>query len=200
MLKALIFDVDGTLVDSNDAHAHSWALVLNENGYPVSFEQVRELIGKGGDKLLPELAGIDKESPEGQRISDQRMKLFKTRYMPKLKAFPAAHHLVARLRQMDKKLAVATSAQAEEIGQLLKIAGVDNLIEDRTTSSDAERSKPDPDIVHAALLRAGTPAATAVMIGDTPYDIEAARRAGVAHHGERHVSTIQSKGGSSRPS
>jgi HAD superfamily hydrolase (TIGR01509 family) len=178
--KAVLIDVDGTLLDSNDAHTRAWVDVLERRGHDVSFEQVRSLIGKGGDKLLGETVGIDDESDEGESISDERKALFREDLLPTLKPTPGARALLERLRDDGLQLVVATSAAGEELEALLKQAGVDDLIEDAATSSDAEGSKPDPDIVLAALDKAGVAARDAVMLGDTPYDIESARKAGVA--------------------
>ena len=177
--EAVLLDIDGTLLDSNDAHARSWAEVFRRHGLPPTFEQVRPLIGKGGDKVLAELVQIDHESPQGKQLSDERRELFLNQYLPRLKPTPGARELVQRLRDEEIQVVVATSAKGGELQALLRQAGVDDLIEQATTADDADQSKPDPDIVHAALERAGVQPVEAMMIGDTPYDIEAAARAGV---------------------
>jgi len=177
--RAVLLDVDGTLIDSNDAHARSWVDTFAEFGHDVPFEKVRPLIGMGGDKLLPTLTGIEKESEEGERLSARRGEIFRERYLPSLRAFPGARDLLIRLKRDGRALVVATSAQEKEMRALLKQAGVDDLIEERTSSSDAERSKPDPDIVEAAVERSGARPDECVMLGDTPYDVRASRRAGV---------------------
>ncbi|MDM0107649.1 HAD family hydrolase [Variovorax sp. J22R24] len=177
-LRAVLLDVDGTLLDSNDAHARSWVEVLERHGFAASFAQVRALIGMGGDKLLPELTGIDRDQPSHARMSGERTALFVARYLPSLKPTRGARALLERMLSEGLQLIVATSA-GHELDALLKQAGVDDLIEHAATSDDARHSKPDADIVHAALEKAGVAARHAVMLGDTPYDIEAARRAGV---------------------
>jgi HAD superfamily hydrolase (TIGR01509 family) len=178
-VKAALLDVDGTLVDSNDAHASAWVETLSEFGYDVPFGRVRELIGKGGDKLLPETVGVDKDSPKGAEISKRRGTLFKEKYLPTLRPFPSARELVAALRDRGLRLVVATSATADEITALLDVANVRDLLSDVKTSKDAKDSKPDPDIIVAALTAAKCRPSEAVMLGDTSYDIEAAARAGV---------------------
>jgi HAD superfamily hydrolase (TIGR01509 family) len=179
MYKAVIFDVDGTLVDSNDAHASAWADAFAESGRTVAFERVRPLIGMGGDKLLAAAAGISADSDEGRRIASRRREIFQQRYLSSVRPTPGGKELVTWLRDEQMTVVVATSADPDELQELLRIAGVRKLIEDTTSSRDASRSKPDPDIVHAALVRTGCRPQGAVMIGDTPYDIEAAGRSGI---------------------
>jgi len=178
--RAVLLDVDGTLIDSNDAHTRAWVEVLARHGFDAPYEEIRRLIGMGSDKLLPEVAGISSESPRGKQISEERGELFRSRYLPHLKPFPSVRELLERMRADGKQLVIATSAHDEELKGLLKIAGVEDLIQGETSSSDAENSKPDPDIVAAALRKSGCPPPDVVMLGDTPYDVEAARKAGAA--------------------
>lgn len=175
----MILDVDGTLVDSNDAHARSWVEAFADHGITVAYEPVRRAIGMGGDKLMPAVAQIEEDSADGRRIARRRGEIFKARWLPSLCAFAGVRDLLQRFKDDGFVLAVASSAQAKELGPLLEAAGVRDLIDQQTSSDDAEESKPDPDIVAAALERTGCPAGRAIMIGDTPYDVEAARGAGV---------------------
>jgi HAD superfamily hydrolase (TIGR01509 family) len=178
-IRGVILDVDGTLVDSNDTHARSWVEAMAENGYHVPYEKVRPLIGMGGDKVLPATTGIQKDSPQGKKISQRRAEIFKERYLPAVQAFPQARELLQRMRASGLKLAVASSAQPDELKALLRIVGASDLIEEESSSKDAQSSKPDPDIVHVTLQRIGFPADQVIMLGDTPYDIEAAQKVGV---------------------
>jgi phosphoglycolate phosphatase-like HAD superfamily hydrolase len=178
-LRPVIFDVDGTLVDSNDAHAHAWVDSLAEAGHDVAFERVRPLIGMGADKVLPELVGIKDESPEGKRLAKRRGEIFRERYFPAVQGLPGSQELVSHLASQGHPIAVASSAQRDELDALLRCAGVERLIKLRTSSSDADASKPDPDVIQSALDDLGCAPSEAIMIGDTPYDIEAAVRAGV---------------------
>jgi HAD superfamily hydrolase (TIGR01509 family) len=184
-IRAVILDVDGTLLLSNDAHARAFVDAGKELEIEVDFEKVRRLIGKGGDKLIPEAFGFDKESEQGERLDERKKEIFTERYLPRLEPTPGARQLLHRLRDDGIKLVVATSAAGDEMGGLLEQAGIDDLIQDATSSSDAAESKPEPDIVEAALAKAGFPAEQVVMIGDTPYDVEAATRAGVRIIGVR---------------
>ncbi|AMV39127.1 HAD family hydrolase [Planctomyces sp. SH-PL62] len=178
--EAVLLDVDGTLVDSNDAHAEAWVRAFRDHGHDVSFERVRERIGKGGDKMLPELIGQSKEDPEAKALQQDRSKIFLEQLAPGIRAFPDVRDLILRMKRDGLKIVVASSAQANELETLLKLAGVDDLIEAQTSSDDAERSKPDPDIVVAAVDQADRPASQVLMLGDTPYDVQAATKAGVA--------------------
>jgi HAD superfamily hydrolase (TIGR01509 family) len=178
-LMGVLLDVDGTLVDSNDAHARAWVQALSEAGIRANFETVRRLIGKGGDKLLPEVAGIEADSPRGKAISERRGEIFRREFLPSLHPFPGAKELLARMKKEGLRLSVASSAKDDELKGLLRVCGADELVEASTSSDDADRSKPDPDIVRAALKRLSLPAGQVILLGDTPYDIEAGTRAGV---------------------
>jgi HAD superfamily hydrolase (TIGR01509 family) len=178
-LKAVLFDVDGTLVDSNDAHAAAWVRAFTEYGVAVGPAHVRRCIGMGGDKLMPEVSGIEEDSRLGQAISKRRGEIFKGEFLPKLQSFKGARELVDAVGERGLMAVAASSASKEDLKALLKVAGVDDLMDEKTSSDDAEDSKPDPDIIQAALKRAKASPVEAIMIGDTPYDIEAARRAGV---------------------
>ena len=179
MIRAVLLDVDGTLIDSNDAHARAWVDVGEEFGFEIEFGRVRWLIGMGGDRVLPDLTGLEEESERGREMLDRRGAIFRERYLPRLGAFPGTHDLLKRLRDEGRKLVVATSASGKDLSALLKQADLEDLIDDSTNSDEAEESKPAPDIVEAALEKAGVPVSEVVMLGDTPYDVKAAQRAGV---------------------
>ena len=178
-LKAVLLDIDGTLVDSNDAHAQAWQAVFERNGYPVSFERVRELIGEGGDKLLPAITRLDASSPDGKRLATERRALFEHVYLPRLRAFPRAGALIERLHAQGFSLVVASSATDDELQPLLELCGALPFISHQTSSDDAQHSKPDPDIVQVALRKARCAPSEAILLGDTPYDVDAAVKAGV---------------------
>jgi HAD superfamily hydrolase (TIGR01509 family) len=179
-LKAVLLDIDGTLVDSNDAHAAAWVRAFTEYCVAVGPAHVRRCIGMGGDKLMPVVSGLSEDSPEGERISKRRGEIFLQHHLPRLQPFPRAGELVAALKARGLTAVAASSAQKDELRKLLRVADALSLLDAYTSSDDAEESKPNPDIVQAALKQAGAKPNQAFMIGDTPYDVDAAGRAGVA--------------------
>jgi len=177
--RGILLDMDGTLIDSNDAHARAWERAFAENGEPVAYEEIRRRIGMGGDNLIPALLGIEKESALDARISERRSEIYRKEYLPNIRPFPGVRALLERMREAGLRLAIATSSPTEELEPAIDIAGIRDLLEKRTTADDADSSKPDPDILHAALDQLGLRPDEAVMLGDTPYDIAAAGSAGV---------------------
>lgn len=178
-LRAVLFDVDGTLVDSNEAHARSWCDVLGTFGYPAELARLRRMIGMGGDKIVDALTNLAPDGARAKELLAARTARFFSAYFASVQACPGGRALFERLRADGIRTAIATSAKPEELAPLLQRAGVDDLVEEQASSGDAKASKPDPDIVHAALRRLELPAAAVAMIGDTPFDDQSARRAGV---------------------
>lgn len=178
-LKAVLIDIDGTMLDSNDAHAQAWCEVFRRHGRDVPYAAVRPLIGKGGDKLLDELTGLADDSDEAKQLNEERRQLIRADYLPQLRATRGARNLLIELRRRRLSLVVATSASEKDLHDLLRQAGIDDLIDAAASSSDADATKPDPDIVEAAMHRAQVRADECVMLGDTPHDVTAARSAGV---------------------
>jgi HAD superfamily hydrolase (TIGR01509 family) len=180
MIKAAIFDIDGTLIDSVDYHAQAWQIIFHRYGIDVPLAAVREQIGKGGDKLMQVFLSPEQIEREGKQIEQERSDFFKREYLPKVKPFPAIRELFERLRSDGKKIALASSAKRDELEIYKKITGIAPYLETATSSDDAPNSKPDPDIFRAALngLKNIAPS-EAIAIGDTPYDAEAAGRAGI---------------------
>jgi len=177
--RGVLLDMDGTLVDSNDAHARAWQRAFADNGDQLPWEKIRRLIGMGGDNLIPAVLGVDKESELGARINQRRSEIFRREHLSHIRPFPGVRPLLERMREAGLRLVIATSSPREELEPLIDIADIRDLLKERTSADDAESSKPDPDIVQAALDRLGLPPEEAVMLGDTPYDIAAAGRAGV---------------------
>lgn len=183
--QGILLDIDGTLVDSNDANARAWMQALLAHGLEINYIKLREAIGMGGDNLLPKLAHLESDSEQGKAISQTRSQIMKSEYFPTLKAFPQVKELLTRLHSDGYKLVVATSAKTDEAETLLALTGARELISEIATTEDAKNSKPDPDILHAALQKSGLSADAVVMLGDTPYDVEAAQKAGIKSIGVR---------------
>lgn len=179
-IRGALLDVDGTLVLSNDAHAQSWIEAFAEHGFDIPYERVRPLIGMGGDKLLPTLVpGLSDAEGMGKAIAERRKAIFLERYAPSLLPAPGARPLVERMRDTGLWLVVSSSAKSDELKALLKAAQVDDLVQTATTSSEADQSKPAPDVVAVSLKKIALPAQEVLLLGDTPYDVESAARAGV---------------------
>jgi HAD superfamily hydrolase (TIGR01549 family) len=182
MLRAVIFDVDGTLVDSNDLHARAWQEAFAHFGIDMPFDRVRSQIGKGADQLIPSLLPADSAKKLYEPLSEYRSSLFKEKYLDQVRGFPAVRDLFVRILKDGRKVGLASSANEEELQKLKQAANIEDLIDKETSADDADKSKPHPDIVEAALLRLKIQAHEAVMVGDTPYDAIAASR--------MHVRTI----------
>jgi HAD superfamily hydrolase (TIGR01509 family) len=180
MVKAVIFDIDGTLIDSVDLHAAAWQEALRHFGYDLPFERIRVQIGKGGDLLMAALLPEEEIRRRGKEIEGYRLELFKREYLPRVRPFPMVRELFERIRADGKRIALASSAKKEELEPYKRIAGVEDLIDAETSSDDAEKSKPHPDIFEAALDHLeGIRADDAIAVGDTPYDAQAAGQAGL---------------------
>ncbi|HEX7314879.1 MAG TPA: HAD family hydrolase [Pyrinomonadaceae bacterium] len=180
MIKAVIFDVDGTLVDSVDLHARAWQEAFAHFGKHFDFERVRYQIGKGGDQLMPVFLSEEELDEFGEELEEYRGALFKREYLPRVKAFNAVRELFQRVKAEGLQTALASSARSEELKTYKKLARIEDLVEEETSADDAEKSKPHPDIFEAALERLDdTRPSEAVVVGDTPYDAEAASKAGL---------------------
>ena len=178
-VKAVLLDMDGTLIESNALHAESWQRAFAEFGIEVSFDTALRQIGKGGDHLLPVFVPKEKVETTGKAIEKFRKELFEREYLSRVKPFPKVRQLVERMKKAGLKIAIASSAGKDELQYYKKLARVDDLIEEETTSEDAEKSKPHPDIFGAALERLGVQASHALSLGDTPYDAEASGKIGI---------------------
>ena len=182
---AVLLDVDGTLVDSNDAHAHAWSEVLAKHGVEISFARARSMIGMGGDRVIEEVCGIPRGDKRNERIGRERTRCFLERWIGTVRPLRGSRELVLRLRNEGYRYVIASAAKDEELQPLLEIAGVADLGPLRTSSSDVKESKPAPDIIEAALAQVPDERSRAVLVGDTPYDARAARDANVAFIGVR---------------
>ena len=175
MLKAIIFDIDGTLVDSVDLHARAWQETFRHFGREVEFERVRHQIGKGGDQLMPVFFSEEEIERFGEEMEKFRGEMFKREYLPQVRAFPQVREIFERIKADGKRIALASSAKKDELKVYKELARITDLVEEETSADDAEKSKPHPDIFEAALAALGDLNANeAIVIGDTPYDAEAA--------------------------
>jgi HAD superfamily hydrolase (TIGR01549 family) len=180
LVQNVIFDVDGTLVDSVDEHAEAWRRAFLEFGRDVPFAHVRSQIGKGADQLMPVFFTEDELEKFGQELSDFRSALFQREFMPKLRPFPQVRELFQRLRQDGLRLVLASSSKGDELKFYLRLCNIEDLLDAQTAKDDVSKTKPHPDIFEAALDKLGRPAPhTTVVIGDTPYDALAASKLGV---------------------
>jgi HAD superfamily hydrolase (TIGR01509 family) len=186
MIQAVLFDVDGTLIDSNDLHATAWRETFLKFGVDIPLDEVRSQIGKGGDNLIPALLPPDLVESRQEEIEQYRSDLFKRDYLPRVVPFPGVRELFERIYADGKKIVLASSAKGEEVEFHLGIIGAADLVVDTTSADDAEHSKPDPDIFAAALKKLGSIGVEeAIVVGDSPFDMEAARKLGLKTIGFR---------------
>lgn len=180
MAQNVIFDVDGTLVDSVDEHAEAWRRAFLEFGRDVPFAHVRSQIGKGADQLIPVFFNDEEISQFGKDLEEYRTQLFLKDFLPKIRPFPKVRELFQRLKKEGYHVALASSAKEEELKHYVKLCRIQGLYEEATSKDEVDKSKPHPDIFEAAMKRLGNPdvGATAV-VGDTPYDALAAGKLGI---------------------
>jgi HAD superfamily hydrolase (TIGR01549 family) len=176
MIRAVIFDLDGTLVDSNELHVLAWHDTFRHFHKDIPLERLREQIGKGGDQYLPEFLNERELREFGEEADKYRGEVFKKNYLPHVKPFPKVCELFERLRADGKKIALASSGKNAEVQHYEKLLGIKSLVDCMTTSDEVAQSKPKPDVFLAALNLLELLASEAIAVGDTPYDVEAAKK------------------------
>jgi HAD superfamily hydrolase (TIGR01549 family) len=182
-MKAVIFDIDGTLVDSVDLHAQAWAATFAKYGKQIAVQDVRRQIGKGSDQLLPVFFSQAELRAFGQAMEQDRGELYRREYLPRVTSFLHTRELFERIRHEGMRIALASSAKEAELKVYKRLARIEDLLAGETSADDVEKSKPHPDIFAAALQEVGNPASDdVIVVGDTPYDAEAA--------GKLHLRTI----------
>ncbi|MBE7210669.1 MAG: HAD family phosphatase [Gluconacetobacter diazotrophicus] len=175
MLRAAIFDLDGTLVDSVDAHARAWAEAFASHGVPVPEPDCRFQIGKGGDNLLPVFLDERARAEHGEAIEKTHGEIFRSRFRAGVRAFPAVRELFEALAARDVRVALASSSKPEDLEHYTRMLGIEDLLHTATHSGHAERSKPHPDIFEAAQERLHPiPVDESLGFGDSPWDAQAA--------------------------
>ena len=177
---AFIFDIDGTLVDSNELHVDSWDQAFRRFGKQFSRQQLRAQIGKGSDQYLPEFLTPEEIKRFGKELDKYRSELFRKEYLPKVRPFPKVHELFQHIRDDNKRILLASSGKRADTKYYVDLLKVGALIDGCVSGDEANRSKPSPDIFSASLEKLGDVSpADAVTVGDTKFDIEAAKKAGL---------------------
>jgi membrane protein len=177
-VKAVLFDIDGTLVDSNEQHVDAWAFAFQQEGKPQERDAIRMQIGKGGDLLVPALIP-DASDSLCEALSERHGANFKDMYLDHVRAFPRATELVAKVHATGRKVVLASSAKRAELDHYVELLGIADMLAASTSIDDVATSKPAPDIFAAALEKVGVAPGDAIVVGDTPYDVIAARGAGI---------------------
>ena len=179
MIKAVLCDIDGTLVESNWLHAAAWRDAFQVADLTVDLEEIRRQIGKGGDELIPVFVPWWKRDAVKKPLEVYRKHLFLTEYLKQVKPFPAVRELFLRMKEQGIRISLSSSADQEQLQAYKKIANIEDLVEESTSADDADRSKPHPDIFQATLKKLKLRPSEVLALGDTPYDAEAAGKAGI---------------------
>ena len=179
MIKALLCDIDGTLVQSNWLHAEAWRDAFRGLGIELEVETLRRQIGKGGNELIPEFVPWWKEKHVQAPLKAYRTFVFQHDYLSRVEALPKVREFLLRLKEAGIRPALASSADKEDLQTYKRICNIEDLIEEESSADDADRAKPHPDIFQATLDRLGLKPAECLALGDTPYDAEAAGKAGL---------------------
>jgi HAD superfamily hydrolase (TIGR01549 family) len=176
MIRGVIFDLDGTLVDSNELHVLAWEETFRHFGKEIPRERLREQIGKGGDQYLPVFLTEREMREFGEAADKYRGEIFKKKYLPEVKPFPKVRELFERLRGDGRKIALASSGKEAEVRRYEKLLGIGGMVDCMTTVDQVAHSKPKADVFIAALNLLSLPPSEAIAVGDTPYDVEAAKK------------------------
>jgi HAD superfamily hydrolase (TIGR01509 family) len=176
MLRAVIFDIDGTLVDSVESHARAWQQAFRHFGKDVPLESVRKVIGKGSDQLLPDFFSLEQLERFGKDMQDYRDDLFKREFRPHVRPFPRVRELLLRIHADARMVALASSGGRADMNYYKRLLNVEDLVEEGASGDDVKRSKPHPDIFADALKSLKIEAHEAIAVGDTPFDAIAAKK------------------------
>lgn len=179
MIKALLCDIDGTLVQSNWLHAEAWQIAFKEMGISLELEELRRQIGKGGDELIPVFVPWWKQEAVEDPLKKFRKFVFQHGLREKVEVLPGVRDLLLKVRQSGIKVALASSSEMDDLKIMKKVADIEDLVDEETCADDTQRSKPHPDIFAVALKKLGLSAPECLALGDTPYDAESAGKAGI---------------------
>lgn len=175
MIKAVIFDLDGTLVDSVDFHAQAWVKAFEQYGYDFSFETLKQQIGKGSEYIIGELLSQSEYEKHYDDISNYRKEYYQENLLSQVRPFPKVRELFEKIKADGKQIVLASSARHETIAHYKELLNIEDLIESATSTDDVDKSKPEPDIFIAALDKLdGIDKSEVVVVGDSPYDATAA--------------------------
>ena len=178
MIEAFIFDIDGTLIDSVEEHAESWVKTFEEFGKKIELAEAKKLIGMGGDQFLPNYFSKEELEKNEEKIEKYRSDLLMKELLQQIKPFPKVRELFQKIKDDGKQIVLASSAKKDEVEAYKKIADIEDLINEETSTDDAEESKPEPDIFQAAWKKLkDIEKKNIVIIGDTPFDAIAAKKA-----------------------
>ena len=181
-IHAILFDLDGTLTDTNELHARAFAVAFDAFEYQIAVDRIITLIGMGGDRLMPRLIGEEATERFGDTISECKDNVFKSLVEEEgTSVLPGVVELLDDVRSRGIRTAIATGSKKEALDQMMTHAAVDlrEHVDAVTTATDVDHTKPHPDTVHAALDKLDADAGDALLLGDTPYDAESAGRAEV---------------------
>jgi phosphoglycolate phosphatase-like HAD superfamily hydrolase len=178
-IRAILFDIDGTLVDSNDFHVLAWQEAFAGVGKTFDAQTIHDQIGKGTDMLVPTLLP-DADDALQEKLGEAHGTAFKGKYLQRVKAFPGAHDLLARVHRAGQKVVLASSASTEELEHYIGLLDIKDVVAATTSADDVESTKPAPDIFAVALEKlAPMTAGDVLVVGDTPYDVEASAKCGI---------------------
>lgn len=180
MVEAVLCDIDGTLVESNWLHAAAWKDAFAAYGIDVDLEEVRRQIGKGGDELIPVFVPPGRLEKIEKPLKEQRKHIFQANYLRGVKPFPKVRELLLRMKASSIRVSLASSADKDDLEIYKKIANIDDLVEVGSSADDADRAKPHPDIFEATLKKLNLTPDKVLALGDTPYDAQAAAKAGIS--------------------
>ena len=174
-----IFDIDGTLVDSNELHVQSWDRAFRHFGKTFPTEALHDQIGKGSDQYLPEFLTVEEIERFGKELDEYRSKIFREEFLPKVKPFPKVRELFDRLRHDQKRILLASSGKQKDTDHYIDLLKIDKLIEGCVSGDEVGRSKPAPDIFAACIDKFQLARNQTLVVGDTRWDVEAAGRTGL---------------------